>query len=145
MFLFNNKYSDLEQVRPYYQDFLEVFNKIEGTRYNSLFEGKIKGIEGKDEKTAIYLLQQLNTELNKEKIIKKAIEDGYKYPKYTGVRNVKYNKILQVGTDYSKDSIREYEKATLLFSEDGYLRAILPYRHTRTGYTIYPDRVILVK
>lgn len=145
MFKFNKNYHDLEQVKPYFEEFKKLHDSIEGTAYNSLFEGKIKGIAGDDEKTAIYLLQQLDTELNRQKIITGALKNGFDYPKYDGKRAVKYAHILQVGTDYSQDRTREFENSSLLFTEAGILEAILPARHSRSGYYIYPDRVILVK
>ena len=64
MFKFNKNYEDLEQVKEFYQDFKKKYDRIKEQGeypYNSKFEGKIKGIEGEDEKTAIYLLQKLDT------------------------------------------------------------------------------------
>ena len=145
MYKFNDNYNDLEQVKPYYQEFKKLFDEIEGTKYNSMFEGKIADIAGEDEKTAIYLLQQLEKEISKQKIIEQALKDGYNYPKYEGKRAIKYSQILQVGTDYSEDSIKEFENASILFTDTGKLEAILPARCSRRGYYIYPDRIILVK
>ena len=145
MYKFDDNYNNLEQVKPFYQEFKKLFDEIDGTKYNSMFEGKIAGIAGEDEKTAIYLLQQLEQELSKQKIIEQALKDGYNYPKYEGKRTIKYAHILQIGTDYSKNDKKEFENANLLFTDTGKLEAILPARCSRKGYYIYPDRIILVK
>ena len=80
MFKFNKNYKDLEQVKEFFEDFKKEYNKIKEQKeypYNSKFEGKIKGIEGDDEGTAIYLLQALKRKEEKEEYEKKMIESGY--------------------------------------------------------------------
>lgn len=58
---FNRNYDDKEQVAEFLPRFLEVKAAIieaGGYPYNDSFKGRIPGIEGPDEDSAIYLLQQ---------------------------------------------------------------------------------------
>ena len=146
MFKFNKNYKDLKQVERFYPDFKKIYNNItaEGYfAYNSLFEGKIKGIEGKDEDTAIYLLQQLETQKNRDKKIEGLLKDGFKKIE-TGEGIKKFKKVVMVGTDYSRDSIKEFEKAKILF-EKGYANFIIPKGYSKRGIILYPDRLVFAK
>lgn len=65
MFKFNGDYQDLTQVYPFFADFKKEYQKLKTAGqypYNSSFKGKIAGIQGADEDTAIYLLQGLQKE-----------------------------------------------------------------------------------
>ncbi len=80
MFKFNKNYNDLDQVKDFYPDFLTIYNGLKEKGeypYNARFEGKIRGIEGDDEKTAIYLLQHLRDKKEKEELDKKMLLDGW--------------------------------------------------------------------
>lgn len=63
LFRWDRDYRNHEQVRPYLDDFLNVYASItEAGRYpyNDSFKGRIEGVAGSaDEDTAIYLLQNL--------------------------------------------------------------------------------------
>lgn len=61
-FVFDKDYKNHEQVRPFMADFLAVFAELEAAGkypYNDSFKGRIPGVEGPDEDTAIYMLQTL--------------------------------------------------------------------------------------
>ena len=59
-FVWDKDYKNLDQVRPYFADFMAIYNAITGTKYNDLFKGKIPGLIGSpNEDTGIYLLQNL--------------------------------------------------------------------------------------
>lgn len=61
-FVFDKDYDRIEQVAPFYPEYEVIFNELAAAGkypYNSSFEGKIPGIAGPDEETAIYLLQQM--------------------------------------------------------------------------------------
>lgn len=61
-FVFNKSYNDKDQVREFLPRFTELRDEMRAMGqypYNSCFVGKIHGIEGPDEETAIYLLQNL--------------------------------------------------------------------------------------
>ena len=60
----NKDYKDLGQVEEFYPAYLAVYEPLHAagqTPYNDLFKGRIPGIEGDREDTAIYLLQQLRS------------------------------------------------------------------------------------
>lgn len=60
MFVFNKDYKDLDQVAPFWDAYDAVYQELHASGmypYNSRFKGRIPGIEGEDEDTAIYLLQ----------------------------------------------------------------------------------------
>ena len=83
MFIFNKNYEDLEQVKEFYPDFLREYQSLKAKNqypYNSLFEGKIKGLEEStehNEKTGIYLLQRLQEKTEKETRERKMTDDGW--------------------------------------------------------------------
>lgn len=62
-FVFNRDYSDLTQVEPFLPEFVVIFDSLttgpNDIAYNDDFVGRIPGIAGPDEATAIYLLQSL--------------------------------------------------------------------------------------
>lgn len=58
----NKNYKDLGQVEEFYPAYLAVYEEVTasgGTPYNDLFKGRIPGIKGEREDTAIYMLQTL--------------------------------------------------------------------------------------
>ena len=65
--MFNRKYDDHQQVRPYMDEFNRVYDEIEAAGkypYNDSFKGRIPSLAGTDDKnedTAIYMLQNLRT------------------------------------------------------------------------------------
>ena len=57
---FNGNYYDRVQVEEFYPAYLAVYEELKAAGkypYNDLFNGRIPGIEGPDEDTAIYMLQ----------------------------------------------------------------------------------------
>lgn len=80
MFTFNKNYKDLEQVA----EFLPAFNAAyaEGTAagrypYNDSFKGRVPGIGGEDEDTAIYLLQGLRRQIERDAKVSSYLANGY--------------------------------------------------------------------
>ena len=58
---FNRDYRDKGQVEAFYPEYLAIREELESAGqypYNEAFNGRIPGIAGPDEDTAIYLLQQ---------------------------------------------------------------------------------------
>lgn len=46
-FTFNRNYDDREQIAPFYDDFVRVYDEIEASgryTYNDLFKGRISGL-----------------------------------------------------------------------------------------------------
>lgn len=61
-FVFNNNLRDVEQVRPYFDAYMAVFEELDAEGkfpYNDEFKGRIPGLEGEHEDTGIYLLQTM--------------------------------------------------------------------------------------
>ena len=61
-FVFDKDYDNVEQVRPFFTGYLAVRANLDDAGqypYNDSFTGKISGIEGPSEDTAIYLLQKM--------------------------------------------------------------------------------------
>lgn len=62
-FVFDRNYNNKEQVRPFMGDYRRVRAELEAAGaypYNASFMGRIPGIIGPNEETAIYLLQTLH-------------------------------------------------------------------------------------
>ena len=148
MFKFNKNYKDLKQVEQYYQQFRKIYDSIieqDEHPYNSCFVGKIKGIEGEDEGTAIYLLQQLGTDINRNKKIEELKSQGFK--EITDLEKTqKFGNIVIVGTNYSRDSTKEFVKARIFEEEKGNF-FILPKGHSNRGLRIHSceQKIILAK
>ena len=143
---FNEDYKDYAQVEQFYNLFLKLYNEITskgGYAYNSCFEGKLGIADKKEEKTAIYLLQRSKRDKNRKQIIDNLLKDGFQIiERGEGIK--KFNKIVQVGTGNSEDSIKEFDKGKIVF-EGGYVKAILPKRCRTRGYLMYGERLILAK
>lgn len=80
-FRFNKSYDDLAQVAPYLPAFLARLEELQAAgqyRYNDSFKGRIPGIEGPDEDTAIYLLQGLQRQQEQDAKVAGMVADGYR-------------------------------------------------------------------
>jgi len=146
MFKFNKNYNDLKQVEVFYPDFKKLHDSLEQEGkypYNSCFEGKIKGMEGEDEKTATYLLQSSETQKKRDKKIEELLRDGFSEIK-NGEGTIKYKEVIMVGTNYSKDSTKDFEGARIMF-KDNLPNFIIPKGYSRRGIMLYPDRLIFAK
>jgi len=143
---FNEDYHDYKQVEQFYPAFDKLHKSITDKgnfAYNSLFEGTL-GIENeKEEKTAIYLLQQSKTEKTRQAKIEELLSSGFKQIEKID-KVTRFEKIIQVGTDHSRATIKEFEDCKI-FSEEGGNLFILPKRCSRRGYRIYSDRLIFAK
>lgn len=79
-FVFNRDYQDYEQVEAFLADFTRVYEEVKrpgGFAYNDSFKGRIPGIEGESEDTAIYLLQALRREREQQEWVAGLLADGY--------------------------------------------------------------------
>lgn len=146
MFKFNKNYDDNSQVAEFYDEFKQLKNKLEAKgKYpsNSLFESKIAGIAGDDEKTAIYLLQQLDTEHRRQAKIKELQDNGYKRVQLENGGNRKYESVVKVGNDNSRAGFNEYPKAKIWFA-NGQMY-IVPKGNRTRGYNVYLDSEVFAK
>lgn len=148
-FIFDGNYRNLAQVEPYFSQFKPLHDKFEeggNFAYNSLFNGLIDGLKDStkdNEETAIYLLQSLDSQKNRDSKIEALLKDGY-VKLENGGENKKYKKIVQIGTDYSIDSTREYENGTVIY-KDGFIMGIMPKGNRNRYYRMYGDRIIMAK
>ena len=81
MFTWNKDYHDLEQVAEWLPAFTEIRDGITaagGYPYNDDFKGRIPGIAGDREDTAIYLLQGLYRQREMDARIAAWLADGYR-------------------------------------------------------------------
>jgi hypothetical protein len=89
-FVFNHDYNDSTQVAEWLPRFREVLAELEAAgkyRYNDAFRGRIPGIEGRDEDTAIYMLQTLEREGAQDAKVAALIRSGYEHVEHlTGVQ-----------------------------------------------------------
>lgn len=142
---FNGDYDDYEQVERFYPLYKNLYDEIidkGGYPYNSLFKGKIGFEDDKQEDTAIYLLQQSNVEKKRNAKARELLEMGFQKID-TLDKPTKFKKIIQLGTNYSRASIKEFDNGKI-FSENKGILFILPKGHSRTGYRIY-DSLIFAK
>jgi hypothetical protein len=81
VFTWNKDYKDLEQVAGWLPEFTALRAeavKAEGYAYDAFFKGKIPGIAGDREDTAIYLLQGLYRQREMDARIAGWLADGYR-------------------------------------------------------------------
>lgn len=143
MFKFDGNYHNLEQVSQYYDEFKKIKDGIEGMAYNSLFVGKIAGLAGDNEDTGIYLLQQLDTENERQAKIKELLDNGYSKVQPEDGGHRKYESVIKVGNDNSRAGVNEYPKAKIWFADKRMF--IVPKGNRTRGYNVWPESVVLVK
>lgn len=79
-FVWDKNYDNHDQVEPFYADYLKVYEELTAAGqypYNDSFKGRIPGIEGPNEDTAIYMLQNLRSLKDMEAKVTAALEDGF--------------------------------------------------------------------
>jgi hypothetical protein len=115
MFTWNKDYNDLEQVAEWLSEFTQLRAeaiKAEGFPYNAFFKGKIPGIAGEREDTAIYLLQGLYRQREMDARIAGWLADGYR--SLTSVDKVtRFARVILYRADRS-GTWHEYEDARLV-------------------------------
>ena len=114
-FTWNRNYEDLEQVAEWLPAFTVIRDKITGAGgypYNDDFKGKIPGIIGDREDTAIYLLQGLYRQREMQARIDGWLADGYrKIDSVPAVR--KFAHVILYRADRSGE-YSEYQDARLV-------------------------------
>ncbi len=115
MFTFNKNYNDLEQVAAWLPEFsvlrAEIISAI-GYPYNDEFKGKIPGIAGDHEDTAIYLLQGLYRQREMDARLAGWLADGYK-PLDSLAAVTKFARVILYRADRSGEW-HEYQDARLV-------------------------------
>ena len=145
-YTFNKNYEDHEQVAEFYEEFKKLKTEIEAREEypsNSRFEGKIAGIAGDDEKTAIYLLQQMDTDKTRQEKINDLLKDGYIEVVPEDGGSTKYESVVKVGNDHSEAGTNEYPKARIVFAEKRMY--IVPKGNRTRGYNVWPESKVYAK
>lgn len=125
-FAFNRDYHDTEQVAAFLPAFLEVYEELRAAGkypYNDSFKGRIPGIEGPDEDTAIYLLQTLKHLQDQDAKIAEYLADGFEH--IESVDEVtRFSGIVNYGFCVGGTGWREWERARLVPTRSPRQRAI---------------------
>jgi hypothetical protein len=147
-FTFNNNYHDKEQVRQWMPAFTALRVSMEASGkypYNDCFKGKIAGIEGPDEDTAIYILQCLySIERENEKMAKlraemQPLKELNEQKRFSRV--VLYKAGHYVG---GTGSFMTLEDARIL-PKDGKPFAVIPKGKRTNGYRIDGAEVLVTE
>ncbi len=154
LFTWNDQYKDLAQVEPHYDAYLAVRDELVAGRgsdfaYDADFEGRIEGVAGSpDETTAIYLLQGLHRERQKEAREQALLAEGYERVERAGYaepidgqHDRKSERFASVATLH--EGWRTFEGARLIIGSDGAIRGILPKGKRTSGIAAGPK--VLVK
>lgn len=145
-FRFNRDYDNLEQVAQYLPRFLEVLAEIEAAgryRYNDLFKGRIPGIEGPDEDTAIYLLQGLERKRRQDARVAALLADGYDFVEQPADRQ-RFSAVALVPVRRMGGEFKEYADVRVTLDAYGRPWGLLP-KGARTRGVQIGDRRILAK
>jgi hypothetical protein len=153
-FTWNNDYQDLEQVAEWLPAFTVIRDQITdagGYPYNDDFKGKIPGIMGDREDTAIYLLQGLYRQREMQARLDAWLADGYRaIDRVDGIR--KFARVI-LYRDNRNGEYKEYQDARLIPETNprqaevsGDIRALLPKGKRTHGVYVGTSRyAVLVK
>jgi hypothetical protein len=140
---FNKQYADLEQVAEFLPAFLDVLAEIEGAgqyRYNAAFKGRIPGIEGAREDTAIYLLQGLERARKEAARIDELLQAGYIYvTELTETR--RYGHVVLTPTRHMGEQWAEFHDVRLV-PRDGRPYGLLPKGRSVNGALVSGRNVL---
>lgn len=138
-FLFNRDYKDHGQVADHLPAYMAVFDELTAAGrypYDASFEGRIPGIAGRDEKTAIYLLQGLRhlNELSAQ--VDAAVADGFSClpPGNVGSEPVRYREVVEYGFYMGGTGWRTWSGARLLRCRHSVV--VMPKGARTNGHTV---------
>jgi hypothetical protein len=144
MFTWNGNYQDLEQVAEWLPAFSEIRAGITaagGYPYNDDFKGKIPGIIGDREDTAIYLLQGLYRQQEQTTRVAGWLADGFR-PLDTLSAVEKFSRVILYKAGRSGEW-HEYQDARLVPETNprqaevtGQIRAVLPKGKRTNGVSV---------
>lgn len=143
-FTFDKNYKNHEQVREYMPAFLAAFAELDPTMrfaYNDQFRGRVAGIEGPCEDTAIYLLQTLKhlDELNAK--VAEYLANGWVEVEATEAP-VKYKSIVHYGFYMGGTGWQEWHDARLRLSRGHYGSAVVLPKGKRTHGQLLSGKII---
>lgn len=141
---FNRDYKDLEQVAEFLPAYLDVFRELEAAGqypYNHSFKGRIPGIEGPAEDTAIFLLQQTRHMREYEAQVDAYRADGYEPLDVFPETPTRFAGVVHYGWRNGEDGIAQWTDARLLMFNGA--RVVMPKGKRTNGYRL--DGKVLVK
>jgi hypothetical protein len=160
-FTWNNDYQDLEQVAEWLPAFTAIRDQITsagGYPYNDDFKGKIPGIMGDREDTAIYLLQGLYRQREMQARLDAWLADGFRpVDSLPGIRKfahvILYRHAEGTRTPDRSGQWSEYQDARLVPDTDprqaelaGRISYLLPKgKRSRGTYLGFNSYAVLVK
>jgi hypothetical protein len=135
----NGDYKDLGQVEEFYPAYLDVLAQITGAGgypYNVSFKGRIPGIAGPREDTAIYLLQVTRSVRDMQAKVAGHLEAGWRGfdPAEVDGGAVRYAGVAEYGWYMSGTGFREWPDARL--ARSGTLMMVLPGRARTRGHLV---------
>jgi len=142
---FNRQYGDLAQVEQFLPAFLVVLAEIETAgqyRYNASFKGRIPGIEGACEDTAIYLLQGLEAQRRQDERVAQLVAAGYEHLTQLSETR-KYSHVVLYPRSRMGGAWAEYRDARLV-TNGSRPYAVLP-KGRRTNGHLVSGRAVLVR
>lgn len=146
-FVFDKNYNNLEQVAPFWDDYVKVFEEVTADGaypYDDSFLGRIPGIEGDNEKTAIYLLQHTRHLKDLNAQVAAAYDNGYVDFEQSMVdeKPVRFSSIVNYGFYSGGTGWKQYDEARLLRLHNGTL-AVLPKGKRTNGYYLSGGKVLV--
>jgi hypothetical protein len=135
---FNRNYNDTDQVAEFLPAFLKLLVEIESAgqyRYNDSFKGRIPGIEGPNEDSAIYLLQGLESDLQQAAKVATLIRGGYVQVTHLETPR-KFAHIVLYSTRHNGEPWGEFHDARLVPRDDGHPFAVIPKGRRTHGFSV---------
>lgn len=135
----NNDYKDLGQVEEFYPAYLAVYEELREAGqypYNDSFKGRIPGIEGPREDTAIYLLQKLRGMHAHEAKLAAYRADGWRDfdRSELGDAPARFAGVVDHGFEMGGSGWREWENARLTPYHSSVM--VLPGRNRTNGHLV---------
>ena len=146
-FVFDKNYKNNEQVRPYFEDYSRVRAELDAANqypYNDLFKGRIPGIDGPNEDTAIYLLQTMHDlDALAVRIEDFLAQDGARWitAEDLATTQILRGTVVDTGFYVGGTGWKAYESARLVIS--GGSASVLPKGKRSRGYLLC-GRVLLL-
>ena len=141
---FNKDYKDLSQVAEFYPAYLAVYEEIQAAGrypYNDDFKGRIPGIEGPREDTAIYLLQKARHQLEHDAKVAAYRADGWHDfdPAEIETGPARYAGVMEHGFE-NGTGIRKWDSARVTRFHSSL--AVLPARCRTRGHVVYGQLLV---
>lgn len=143
---FNGKYEDYSQVAAYLPRFREVLAELTARgeyRYNSSFKGRIAGIEGPGEDTAIYMLQGLEHKEAQDAKVETLLAADHAWLD-SAEGTTKFKHVVLVPMSRMGGAWAEFRDARVI-ARNGEPHAVLPKGKRTHGHLILGRRVLVAE